>query len=66
MYGSEWWSFELVSLLAGRLGEASIAAQAAITSSKSWLFQPNLMKSYRLIDLSFNSGLVPGNDSLRS
>jgi hypothetical protein len=34
MFGSEWWSFEIVSLMAGRLGETSIAAQAAITSSK--------------------------------
>lgn len=37
MYGSEWWSFEIVSLMAGRLGEISIAAQAAITSMDIFL-----------------------------
>lgn len=37
MFGSEWWNFEIVSLFAGKLGEASIAAQAAITSSASYL-----------------------------
>lgn len=32
MFGSEWWSFEIVSLFAGRLGETEVAAQAAVTS----------------------------------
>lgn len=32
MFGSEWWSFEIVSLFAGRLGELDVAAQAAVTS----------------------------------
>lgn len=35
MFGAEWWNFEIVTLLAGRLGENSVAAEGAISSSES-------------------------------
>jgi len=37
MYGSEWWSFEIVSLLAGNLGETPVAAQAAVSTLDMFL-----------------------------
>ena len=55
MFGSEWWSFEIVSLMAGRLGETSIAAQAAITSSKSRSFVPFTSMQLNVAKHSFRS-----------
>jgi hypothetical protein len=42
MYATEWWAFEAVALLAGLLGEVSVAAQAGLSSlvSLRWDYLP--------------------------
>jgi MATE family multidrug resistance protein len=32
MFGSELWAFEIIALLAGRLGKVAVAAQAVIST----------------------------------